>query len=167
MSRWVTIVMGLAAAGFVTGRVFGGFLEGLSPDYIVEVSDYTVLGLKLGLVAGTALAACQVVGERPPASLGRTVRAVIVVGLSTVGSLGLSLALLSIDQLRLLYAHQVLDIQLSSGLAHPGRYIVYQGLHHAVIVGAMVGSLGGGIYLWRGRGGLEAEAGMSLASNGR
>lgn len=157
LTRWIALVVGLVAAGAVAGRLFGGVMAGLSPDYPTVASDYVTLGLKLGLVAGTVLGACHGVGERRPPSLGRTARAVALLGGVAVVCPGLIFALLSIDAIRELYASRVLEIRLDL-LANPGRYVLYRGLHQAVIAGTLTGSVAGGVYLWRGRHGATGSS---------
>lgn len=150
LTRWIALVAVVVAAGAAIGRSFGGVMEGLSPDYPVLASDFMALGMKLGLVAGTMLAACQGIGERRPPSFGRTVRSIGLLAGVTLVCLVLILALLSIDEVRGLYATHILDIQLDR-LVNPGRYVLYRGLQQGVIVGALIGSVVGGVYLWWGR----------------
>lgn len=155
LSRWGATVSALAAVGLAGGALFGVAMEGFSPDYPAVGSEHGLLGLKLGLVAGTVLGACQVVGERPPPSTPRTAVAIALLGLLAIGTTGLVFALLSIDALRESYAEWVLRIRLDR-LANPGRYVVYRGLNHAVVFGALLGAAVAGAYLWRGRRGTES-----------
>ena len=143
---WTGTVAVAATAGALLGSRFGAMLYlYISYDYIVVPDDYGSLGLRLGFVVGTALAAAQVVGHRPTPSPRRVGVAFLVVGVVAVAFLG-GAGWLFVE----LYEAGVLNTE-AWRLPNPSRHALYLGLDTGARWGPLLGCGIGGVFLWRGR----------------
>ncbi len=142
---WTGTVAVAATAGALLGSRFGATLYLYSHDYIVVPDDYGSLGLRLGLVVGTALAAVQVVGHRPTPSPLRVGVAFLVVGVVAVAFLG-GAGWLFVE----LFEAGVLNAEAWL-LPNPRRHALYLGLDTGARWGPLAGCGIGGVFLWRGR----------------
>jgi len=140
--RWVTTVAATAAAGTLYGAAIGALLVRVSLDYPVLSSGYTGAGFRLGLLCGTFLAACQVVTDRPLPTGGDLLRAGKVVCMVTGALFMVALVVVVILSCSKGWLHRF------DGLAHPRRYLLYRGIHHAWIGSAFAGTVAGGIFLF-------------------
>lgn len=130
--RWSVTVAVVVAAGGLLGGWFGTLMVRFSYDYIVDPSWWADLGLRLGLVAGTALGAAQVVGARPMPSWRLLAGSIVLLG--AVSCLAI---LAGKEAAALLYARDlVLD---TSGWTMPNAH------RHAEVVGIRVGAWAGPI----------------------
>lgn len=148
---WTATVVATTAAGLVAGRLVGVWMAGFSPDYPGSSADFASLGLRLGAATGCLLAACQVVGRRPPSSGLGAIRSAAVAFGATLAIAGTLMALLYVDEIRSLYARHLLQVRLD-GLVSPRRYAIYRALPQAALVGAASGAALGGATAWRRRG---------------
>lgn len=142
LTQWLAMVCGFSAAGTLLGWGIGMLLAVLSGDYVVMPADQAWLGLRLGLFAGTVVAAGCVV--RPPSrwsmrSLGPAL------GIATFAA---SCALCLFGAFALLLPFDFLPVE-EVQLAHPRRHAVFLAIHHAWPYALLFGIIAGGLRLWR------------------
>jgi hypothetical protein len=124
----------------------GVLLAWISGDYVVSASDYTHLGWRAGLLAGTILAGCIVATPRPLAGLKEIMRGFLVLGLVAGGVMCIGV----VAGLLLPYAQfAILD---TSNLAHPRRYSLFLAIHWTWLFAFLFGTVASCSFLWRSRG---------------
>lgn len=142
---WSLIVAAVAGAGALLGGWFGDLIHRVSWDYIVVPEDYRALGLRLGLLAGTILAAALVVGERPLPPVGKVAAAIATLGVvaAVVVAVGGWASVALFEAGRLDTSTWVLP--------NPRRHALFLGLHRGVHLGPVLGALVAGTFVWRSR----------------
>ncbi len=139
-----TLVIGLTI-GAAGGTLLGVALARISYDYVVIPLDFTSRGLQLGLLAGAAIGACQMVGRLPLAGWRASAEAL---------ALALSLAVLGVAMgMAFGYAAFRWDWMDMSGwtLPNPSRHSLLIGAKQGLDLGTFAGIFGGGWLLLRKR----------------
>lgn len=148
--RWILTVGILVAIGGMVGREYGQLLARFSPDYLVVPSDWITRGWKLGFLAGTLLAAAQIVSSRPVSAWKDLVMSTVLIGIVALLVTGSFVVLFRIESLSGYLSRDLLRIRLD-GLANPHRYLVLVGLRSGAVCGTLAGTLAACGFLWRRR----------------
>jgi len=151
LTPWLAIVGLLSAAGASAGWGLGQLLKILSADYVVVPSDYTSLGLRLGLLVGNIVGACGVIGDWPPATRRDLGLALAVVSATILVMVVGACTLLRSALLRAEFAQHILNVD-TGALAHPRRFLLFMAIHYAAAFGAVLGALLAGALLLHRRG---------------
>ena len=145
---WALSVLVGATTGASGGAVLGLLLAKISYDYVVRPSDYMHTGLRLGLLAGTVVAACQVAGHVKPSADATTGLLAVCLAL-VITALGIGLGA------SLGYTALQLGLLDSSGwaLPNPTRHALLLGvdrsLHPSGAVGIAVAAAWVLVNRWR------------------
>lgn len=161
LMRWLLTVGVMAGSGACAGWAIGLFLAGYSTDYLVVPSWYTGLGLRLGLLSGTFLAACQVVTDRPLPSAREVLHGYLL--LIAVSGLLFCLAMGG----AVIVANLKEPLLRQGVLAHPRRYILYRGCHYAWLAAVLCGTVVSGVFLYRKRPAAPSRPDMGRNGTGR
>lgn len=143
--QWSVIVAVAAAGGSLFGWCVGIVLSYLSADYVAIASDYATLGLRVGVLAGTIMAASHFIGPKHAIATSSAIRSLVMAGaiatamLCLAGVVGGSLSFLPLIPLT------------DANLAHPRRYVIFLVLHHAWPYALVLGALLASYRLWRRR----------------
>lgn len=142
---WSGIVVAASAGGAAYGWAIGSLLARVSGDYVVTAAGYASAGLRAGLLAGTVLAASNLMASRPllgPESVARAfmMSAMVAVGIDCAGAVaGLLLPL-------------VLDTTAGGySLGHPRRYALFLALDRCWLAAILLGAVAGSHWSWRER----------------
>ena len=147
-TRWAIAVFFTALAGGALGWTLGASLSWLDRDQMFLVRHFAAKGLRAGLLIGTFLGACAVVGQRESARASHVLLGGVAISLSVVAaSLAAAAAAYVLGRAGMIS----LPREIGRQVGHPYRLLFCYGLQWGAVAGAAVGGLGGGVFLWRSR----------------
>jgi hypothetical protein len=146
--QWAACVVTATAAGLLVGWTVGASLRGINADYIPDVAHYVGRGSRIGLFAGTVVAAAAFMGRREGALL-RTVAARAVAASFAVGVFAF---LAGIAAYRLSRAGIIHLAAAEQGqIGNPNRLMVCLAIERSTILGSAVATMTLALWTWRSR----------------
>jgi len=149
LAAWFVAVATSALAGWLMGRGLGEALFHINLDELIAPAGYGIAGLRYGLLAGTWLGACAVVGRRTMPPLARVLLAVgAAVAATLVAAIGAAAGAYVLGRVGWL----TIPGSMKGLVGHPYRLLFCYGLQAGAIAGGAAGALAGGAMLWLSRG---------------
>jgi hypothetical protein len=145
LTWWLLTMAAGAACGAAGGALLGEALYRFSYDYIVVPGELLTWGLRVGSLTGALIAATQVMGPLPPASIGRA-----ALGLSVAALLAALGCLLGAGLGHLAWRAGIPQLPHWK-LPNPHRHAMFLGVMVGKDVGVAVGVVLGGVVVFSPR----------------
>jgi len=149
LAAWLLAVATSTLAGALLGRALGEVLFQINLDEVVAPAAYGIEGMRYGLLAGTWLGACAVVGRRSVPPIGRVGFAL---GVAVAVALGSAIGAAAGAYVLARAGWLTIPGSMKGLVGHPYRLLFCYGLQAGAMAGGAAGALAGGALLWLSRG---------------